>query len=273
MDFLLDCAERVQESVFSSVASLLNLEVDVIFFDTTSTYFEIDVEDPTTTRTATATRTARRRGRRRRRRRQQGVAAAARALQGPSARPAAGRDRPRRHPRGDTPCDHHVLPARHRQRRWDALAAERGWVVKPDGDYWRRSCRRPSRSNHPPGRDPAARRRWIPGRLRRRRRRAGGRHRRRPRRRGGGDRQGPRLRAVGGRAAGPTCSCWRPTSTPSTPAGARPTSARSIAPLPRGCARRRSPVARWGRRSRPSAASSRRPGDAPRSGGSRRSQS
>jgi hypothetical protein len=42
MDFLLDCSERVQESVFFSVASLLNLEVDVIFFDTTSTYFETE---------------------------------------------------------------------------------------------------------------------------------------------------------------------------------------------------------------------------------------
>jgi hypothetical protein len=46
MDFLLECAERVQESVFFSVAHLLNLEVDVVFFDTTSTYFEIDVEGP-----------------------------------------------------------------------------------------------------------------------------------------------------------------------------------------------------------------------------------
>jgi Transposase DDE domain len=45
MDFLLACAERVQESVFFSVAHLLNLEVDVIFFDTTSTYFEVDVDD------------------------------------------------------------------------------------------------------------------------------------------------------------------------------------------------------------------------------------
>jgi transposase len=46
MDFLLECSERVQESVFFAVASLLNLEVDVVFFDTTSTYFEIDVDDP-----------------------------------------------------------------------------------------------------------------------------------------------------------------------------------------------------------------------------------
>ena len=46
MDFLLACSERVQESVFFSVAHLLNLEVDVIFFDTTSTYFEVCVDDP-----------------------------------------------------------------------------------------------------------------------------------------------------------------------------------------------------------------------------------
>ncbi len=45
MDFLLACAERVQQSVFFSLANLLNLEVDVIFFDTTSTYFEVDVDD------------------------------------------------------------------------------------------------------------------------------------------------------------------------------------------------------------------------------------
>jgi transposase len=45
MDFLLACSERVQESVFFSLATLLNLEVDVIFFDTTSTYFEVDVDD------------------------------------------------------------------------------------------------------------------------------------------------------------------------------------------------------------------------------------
>lgn len=45
MDFLLACSERVQESVFFSVANLLNLEVDVIFFDTTSTYFEVDPDE------------------------------------------------------------------------------------------------------------------------------------------------------------------------------------------------------------------------------------
>jgi hypothetical protein len=45
MDFLLECSQRVQESVFFAVASLLNLEVDVIFFDTTSTYWETEIDD------------------------------------------------------------------------------------------------------------------------------------------------------------------------------------------------------------------------------------
>jgi hypothetical protein len=44
MDFLLDCDEQVQREVFFSVADLLNLEVDLILFDTTSTYFEIPGE-------------------------------------------------------------------------------------------------------------------------------------------------------------------------------------------------------------------------------------
>jgi transposase len=47
MDLLVeaDTAPRVQESVFFAVANLLNLEVDLLFFDTTSTYFERDDED------------------------------------------------------------------------------------------------------------------------------------------------------------------------------------------------------------------------------------
>ena len=45
MDFLLECSERVQEAVFFSVANLLNSEVDIVFFDTTSTYFEIETDD------------------------------------------------------------------------------------------------------------------------------------------------------------------------------------------------------------------------------------
>jgi Transposase DDE domain len=45
MDFLLDSGEEIQREVFFSVANLLNLEVDVIFFDSSSTYFEIEDED------------------------------------------------------------------------------------------------------------------------------------------------------------------------------------------------------------------------------------
>jgi transposase len=47
MDLLVeaDTDAGVQESVFFAVAHLLNLEVDLLFFDTTSTYFERDCED------------------------------------------------------------------------------------------------------------------------------------------------------------------------------------------------------------------------------------
>ncbi|MCA1677984.1 MAG: IS1634 family transposase [Actinobacteria bacterium] len=37
-----DCEAAIQEAVFFAVADLLNLEVDLLFFDTTSTYFERD---------------------------------------------------------------------------------------------------------------------------------------------------------------------------------------------------------------------------------------
>jgi transposase len=45
MDFLLDSDEEIQREVFFSVANLLDLEVDVIFFDSSSTYFEIEDDD------------------------------------------------------------------------------------------------------------------------------------------------------------------------------------------------------------------------------------
>lgn len=45
MDFLLENESAIQEKVFFSVATLLNLEVDLIYFDTTSTYFEVDAPD------------------------------------------------------------------------------------------------------------------------------------------------------------------------------------------------------------------------------------
>ncbi len=50
MDLLIqaDAQAQVQEAVFSAVADLLNLEVDLLFFDTTSTYFERDTEEAPT---------------------------------------------------------------------------------------------------------------------------------------------------------------------------------------------------------------------------------
>jgi hypothetical protein len=46
MDLLVDAdiTDAVQKAVFFAAAHLLNLEVDLIFFDTTSTYFERDEE-------------------------------------------------------------------------------------------------------------------------------------------------------------------------------------------------------------------------------------
>src|SRR6476659_6729321 len=44
MDWLQDVREQLEIGVFHQVADLLNLEVDLLFFDTTSTYFEL--EDP-----------------------------------------------------------------------------------------------------------------------------------------------------------------------------------------------------------------------------------
>ena len=45
MDTLLEADAAIQEQVFFAVANLLNLEVDVLLFDTTSTYFETEDDD------------------------------------------------------------------------------------------------------------------------------------------------------------------------------------------------------------------------------------
>jgi Transposase DDE domain len=49
MDWLIQAAPQVEQEVFWSVATLLDLEVDLLFFDTTSTYFEVeDADEPVT---------------------------------------------------------------------------------------------------------------------------------------------------------------------------------------------------------------------------------
>jgi transposase len=45
MDWLLEVEEELAEAVYFATADLLNLEVDLLFFDTTSTYFERDEGD------------------------------------------------------------------------------------------------------------------------------------------------------------------------------------------------------------------------------------
>src|SRR5207245_11549868 len=44
MDWLIEVAPELEEEVFWQVATLLDHRVDLLFFDTTSTYFEL--EDP-----------------------------------------------------------------------------------------------------------------------------------------------------------------------------------------------------------------------------------
>jgi len=45
MDFLLDALKEIAADVFNSVAHLLNLDLDIVFVDTTSTYFETEGPD------------------------------------------------------------------------------------------------------------------------------------------------------------------------------------------------------------------------------------
>jgi hypothetical protein len=45
MDWLYQARDAVEKEIFAQVATALGLEVDLLFFDTTSTYFELDEED------------------------------------------------------------------------------------------------------------------------------------------------------------------------------------------------------------------------------------
>lgn len=45
MDRLVEIEDELAEQVYWQVATLLDLEVDLLFFDTTSTYFELDQPD------------------------------------------------------------------------------------------------------------------------------------------------------------------------------------------------------------------------------------
>jgi hypothetical protein len=45
MDFLLDALDEIAAGIFSSVAHLLDLDLDIVFVDTTSTYWELECAD------------------------------------------------------------------------------------------------------------------------------------------------------------------------------------------------------------------------------------
>jgi hypothetical protein len=55
MDWLLEIKDQLEKNVFDQVADLLNLEVDLLFFDTTSTYFETEADEPVSPRTRAGT--------------------------------------------------------------------------------------------------------------------------------------------------------------------------------------------------------------------------
>src|SRR5215470_7147828 len=50
MDFLEDHKEELEKAIYFKMADLMNADVDVIFYDTTSLHFEIDEEDEATQR-------------------------------------------------------------------------------------------------------------------------------------------------------------------------------------------------------------------------------
>ena len=45
MDFLSQYKEKIEEQLYWNLADLLSMDVDLIFYDTTSVHFEIDEED------------------------------------------------------------------------------------------------------------------------------------------------------------------------------------------------------------------------------------
>lgn len=93
MDWLPQVKGALEQEVFGRVANLLNLGVDLLFFDTASTYFELGGEDDPYPGTSTATRPASRRKPPPASRPVPGL----RQLQRPPRRPTPGRDQHGRH--------------------------------------------------------------------------------------------------------------------------------------------------------------------------------
>ena len=131
MDWLHQVRHALEKQVFSQVATALDLEVDLLFFDTTSTYFELDEEDEPVPRdkdgspargrppAGTAARPPQPgRGHGRRGRPGDGRVPRVRQVQGPPRRPAPDRDRHGRHPHRD-PGPGLVLAREHRRLRAD----------------------------------------------------------------------------------------------------------------------------------------------------------
>ena len=114
MDHLLAIERSLAEQAYHQVTDLLNLEIDLLFFDTTSTYFETEEADEDVPRDAGGIRVTpddERKGRR-------GRVPHPRQVQGLPRRPPAGHRRHGRHPRRD-PGPGLVLAREHRRLRPD----------------------------------------------------------------------------------------------------------------------------------------------------------
>ena len=143
MDWLHDVREHLERAVFGQVANLLNLEVDLLFFDTTSTYFELEDPDepvgrdehghPLPTHRDGNAAEGEQDGRGRRGRDEQGRVPDLRQVEGLPRRPPADRDRDGRHPRRD-PGAGVVLARQHQRFRADPPGERRHAGLDPVED-------------------------------------------------------------------------------------------------------------------------------------------
>ena len=133
MDFLLDALPEIAGEIFGSVATLLNLDLDLIFVDTTSTYWEVDgADDLADLQESVDDDGIDPAGR--------GCGPGVRALQGPPHRSAAGGDRDGGHPRRgagavlDVPRQHRRHRDHpHREGRPGRAGTCTGWCGSPTG--------------------------------------------------------------------------------------------------------------------------------------------
>ena len=136
MDWLLEIRGALEKEVFDRVADLPGLETDLLFFDTTSTYFVTEDADAPVPRDERGSAVPG--GERGGRGAADGGVPDLGQVQGPPRRPAPGRHRHGRHP-GRDPAARVVLAREHRRLRPDPAGQGRHAALVPvPGDLGRR---------------------------------------------------------------------------------------------------------------------------------------